>query len=241
MARVASLRAAQPYSCALSERGVSASDIAYKLRGNRCEGVFVAPIAGEVAMWPLGFHLADPVFPLDGPGNGPAHVPIRVWGIGGGTSVSVRLSSLDWRLHYHMDTNQVDAQGRYQWNTEVVRALPGHFESRNMAALACSNDCRADPATRFYPVTVGSPSPAGLIPTLVLQSSVALSQLSLIITRSGKKLPERIVGSDFEAHEPITLPLQGLLVPGDNEVILIGTDAAGERVASWWGTLVLPT
>jgi hypothetical protein len=221
------------YSCMLSARAVEVSEIGYRLRGDRCEGLFVVEVSGESQMRLIGFHLGEPTFDL----KSPLPVPIRVRSKASGASL--RMSSLEPHVRYQMDTDDLVAGKPYQWTTEIVRDSRVALSASAIAAIACTNGCRADDDTRYFPVTIGPEAGPAAAVTLVVRPTVSLNQLKLTVTRNHKVAFTGVVGARVSANEALPLSVD-VLARGINDVTLEGFDRRNQAIAIWYGRLEMP-
>jgi hypothetical protein len=227
--------------CLRNERGVADAELSYGPRGDRCEGVFVAPVSGAVGMVLVGFQLEPPAFDLDRDPD----VPLRVAGEPFGRDLSLQVRSVVWRVYYQMDTSAMGPRGVYRWSTEVIRRPQLRLGPDQIAALACTERCRDSSTTEFYPVQVGAgTNEAPRNATIVLQSTAELSQIRLTVFHGGRQIvrDQAVGGSSFPPDRPIRLALERWLQPGANEVSLIGIERLSrEAAASLRVRLVMPT
>jgi len=229
----------RPPDCLGTERGVAQAELAYRARGDRCEGLFVAPVSGSIGMVLVGFYDEPPAFDLD---RDP-EVLVRV-DPAPGRSLSLRVRSLVWRVYYQMDTSAFDPQGVYRWSTQMIRQPQLRLGPEQVAAVACTERCHDSARTQFFPVRIGAAStgrPRNA--TIVLQSSVELSQIRLSVFHGGRKIvTDQVVGgSSFPTDRPIRLPIGRWLRSGVNEVTLVGIERhSREAIAGFHAQLVVP-
>ncbi|HZT29784.1 MAG TPA: hypothetical protein VFA33_07875 [Bryobacteraceae bacterium] len=91
----------------------------YKLRGDRCEGVYIKEVAGSASLAVVSltesFANFDPA----------SAAPLRVeWQAPAGSSpVHLRAVALRRRTYYRMDTIRPSGSGSYSWNPGILAAL----------------------------------------------------------------------------------------------------------------------
>jgi hypothetical protein len=93
--------------------------LAYRLRGERCEGVYVRDVAGAGGFSVVGFIEASPT-PIGIERNEPLHL---AWEPSDDVIVNVRAVSLRRRLYYRMDARQPAGATGFDWPMDVVGAL----------------------------------------------------------------------------------------------------------------------
>jgi hypothetical protein len=226
------------YRCLLPNQPVADSAVGYKLRGSRCEGLYANLVDGEEGLWLVGFQTTSTAF------NPQTDSSVRISVPGGVPGpLLLQVSSVAWRVHYGMDTDSLD-RGAFDWSLDVFRNKAIGLGAEDIAAVACTNRCRRERTTMFVPVELRGPKGDAhkTAPTLILQAGVALSALYITVLHEGTTSPpDRPIGGTFlPAGRPIRLPLDDLL-PGDNDVELIGVEKAGvDSRVSWRGHLLIP-
>lgn len=91
--------------------------VGYRLRGDRCEGIYVAEVGGaslEVASLTLGSPARDPVVADSLLLRWEPPQPARVW---------VQAKGLKPRLYYRMDASRPPDASSYRWPTDLLRRL----------------------------------------------------------------------------------------------------------------------
>lgn len=115
--------AAPEVTCDGTIQGVAQDRLGYRLRGDRCEGIYWQPHSTPDNL---------PVLSIQ-EGNAPPRAPTlpsvvrlswsRAGKIAAGSIVRVRAVQLRPGLYYRMDTTRTYAAGGYDWSTDVVRDL----------------------------------------------------------------------------------------------------------------------
>jgi hypothetical protein len=159
----------------------------YRLRGDRCEGVFVQEVAGTpllVASFTASFDQFDVrtaqnlEIGWSAPIEGPVH--LRAYG-------------LRRKLYYRMDTTQPSTRRPYSWPADVLAAL--NIPQTEIGVVGWIRD-RVGKVDRdvYLPLQVGQKRPRPETYTLVLLPGVALSEVYVSVA---------IVGGDGRAAKYI--------------------------------------
>ena len=230
--------AGSSYRCLLPNQPVSDASVGYKLRGSRCEGLYANLVDGEEGLWLVGFQMKHNSFAP----STDASVKIKVGGASG-EPLLLQVSSIAWRVHYGMDTDNL-VGGTFDWSLDVFRNKAIGLGPDDVAAVACTNRCSRDGKTLFLPVEISRAGGARekVAATILLESRVELSALFMTVLHAGA-VPVRdkkVGGSYMPAGHPIFLPVDDLL-PGDNDVEVIGVEKAElDSRVSWRGHLLIP-
>jgi hypothetical protein len=99
-------------------RAADKSPHAYRLRGDRCEGLFVRPVALGSLLNIVSFTASFAEFDPSRAGE----LPIA-WPIPGPGQIQIRAQSQEPELHYRMDTIRPPNTTLYSWPTDVLRQL----------------------------------------------------------------------------------------------------------------------
>jgi hypothetical protein len=219
-------------------------DVAYKARGSRCEGIYISPVFGALNLRIVGFLIGHTQFAI----TGDAPIPLRVARAPGAGPTLLLVSSLNWQLHYQMDTSDIPLDGGFAWPTDVLRNPKVRLAPDDLTALACTNQCRPGPETVFYPVRVGARSiqvaSAAAEPIiLLLQSNVELSQVHFGIRQGDKEIAKdrKLPGQYFPTDRPIRLVLGQELPDGEIDISVVGRELnTRQAAASLRARLYLP-
>jgi hypothetical protein len=227
------------YRCLLSNKPVADASVGYRLRGSRCEGLYANLVDGEEGLWLVGFQTTSNAFEP----KSDRTVRISVNGAAPGPLL-LQVSSVARRVHYGMDTDSL-AGGVFDWSLDVFRNEAIGLGPGDIAAVACTNRCRRERKTLFLPVELRPPNGESrkTAPTIILRSRVELTGLYLTVLHAGTPpIRDKPIGSNYMPEgRPIPVPL-GELLPGDNDVELIGVEKADvDARVSWRGHLLIPT
>jgi hypothetical protein len=222
-------------TCMISERGVDDPEVSYKPRGSRCEGIYISPVFGALGMRIIGFQIGEGQLV----GTGEAPIRLRVDRAAAADPVSLMVSSLNWQLHYQMDTAEIPPDGLFAWPTDVLQNLKVRLGLGELTALACTNRCRPGPQTVFYPVRVGAP-PVVLARTateatvLLLQSTVELSQVHFSVRQGGKEIAKdrKLPSQYFPTDRPIRVVLGQEFPDGEIDVSFVGRELTTQQAAA---------
>jgi len=209
--------------------------LGYRQRGDRCEGIYWQPHAGETAIVVLAVTSGPPPPSIPGdalPVRWPAQVP-------GATDGDVQLEAVSVRrgLFYRMDAVGALKKGRYEWPTDVLRSVGlGASEFALQARVPVRVGAISWPA--YLPVGLGdlASSPGPL--TVRLASGVPLYRLSWECLRMdsggmpGTSLARGELEGPFPADQPFDLRLP---LPGFSGYCYL--DLKGAPMAGWTDTL----
>lgn len=199
--------------CALSVEVEEGSPVAYRARGNRCEGVYDQPVANRINLRIAGFHWGAPVFD---PAKDEA-VRVSVPPAEPGRTVQLRIVSTRRHDYYQMDTRAVGGDGTFSWPLDVVRQLDDPLQPFHAAALACVSDCDGGSAGRptLLPVSLGSMQAAPSQEkgsqrlTVIALADVELSKAEATLRQGEEVLFENraVGGRSLTPHRPIRIPV----------------------------------
>jgi hypothetical protein len=102
----------------------TADPYSYRLRGDRCEGIYVQEVAGAplaVVSWTESFSTY---------GFAPRQPLLLEWAFAGGGNVRLRAQSLRRRLYYQMDALRPPASKSYQWPLDLL-GIAGDSQGRS--------------------------------------------------------------------------------------------------------------
>ncbi|MCK9684582.1 hypothetical protein [Scleromatobacter humisilvae] len=212
-------------------RPVDDNPLGYRLRGNRCEGLYWSPHASDAAITVLAVATGAPAAAL--PGEGVLHLGWsgRVSGAIG-DAVQIQAISLRPGLFYRMDATASLGGGRFDWPTDVVRGLSLRGDE---IALRVQARARIGQVTWpiLLPLSLSGGATEGAGVRVLVTSTVALFAISwecLRIESSG--MPAQSVargraGGPFRADEVVTLEVAA---PGSREPCYL--DIVGEPVVA---------
>ncbi len=187
------------------ELRVSADDPnGYRLRGDRCEGLFIESVSGSLNLASL--HFAPRGFPVAfGETVGITSTPAA------DSAVRLRIVSLKRGVHYRMDTVRSPDAVAYSWSTDLVDSLALSDEDLGLLSWVVM-DVGGRPRTVYSPVLVDGGS--GRV-EVVIVPDVALDEVYVSLlatddrgTEGGYLEFERPVDLGwYPAHQPVSFPL----------------------------------
>lgn len=185
------------------------TDIAYKWRGDRCEGLYVIEVASRPRPQIIGFHTGlIPAASFKNSGKARVIVDAST----GSEAVSLRAVSLRPKTYYAMDTELPRGQWQYQWDSTILSMPPLNMRTNELGLLACTNDCRPDQSTKYFPAKLEQPAPTDRSQNIaIIRSSITLRDVSYTVQRvGGDVVLSRKLSGRFTAARPILLPLGNL-------------------------------
>ncbi|MEK6373851.1 MAG: hypothetical protein AABO58_14280 [Acidobacteriota bacterium] len=124
----------------------------YRLRGDRCEGIYVQP----VTVTPL---IVASFGQMNLPESLAANRTLLVEWAADGADVRLRANSLKPKTYYRMDSRQPAGSHSYRWPTDVLTALK--LTARDIGIVAWTEEKVGDTVRALYlPTRIGQP-PAG--------------------------------------------------------------------------------
>ena len=118
---------AQGRHCDQDLNPAATNPLAYRLRGDRCEGVYIQDVAAT-ALRVASFTESYESFDLA------AGRPLLVEWTPQGTAVHIRAQSLRSRLYYRMDSDRSAGSGSFSWPMDLLAAL--RLEKPELGVLA---------------------------------------------------------------------------------------------------------
>lgn len=227
---------AQPRHCDPDLPVSTSNPLAYRLRGERCEGVYVQEVsATPLAVVSLGqFTVPDP------PGRSLHLTWTPPAGKKAGASVRLRAASVRPRTYYRMDSEQPDGTTAFDWPTDVVSALG--LSWTDLGIVATTQETVGGRLRDVYlPVRIGTP-PAGRETTyeLALMPGGELSEVFVGLApvlpdgRPGSTAPMPLGYGYYPAGRSIRIPLGPVGEPGlyfvEIGATLRGGGAVGQEV-----------
>jgi hypothetical protein len=212
---------------------IPASDpvLSYQRRTNRCEGLFMQPVAVSANIRIVGYH----EHALDFKEGVSAPLRIVVNGAPAGRTVFIRAISTKFRQHYRMDA-QVSSATSFLWDRDILNKILTHHEELVMTACyrvtaesggSESNAC-SEPNMQLLPISiVADGSVSQPPPEIVLSAGVDLSKLYIRLTRipDGKVVIddlEVLRGRPLLALTPYRFPLSRFWQTGSYQIRVTG-------------------
>lgn len=233
-AAVPDLTFAQPRQISLCDidnaRPVGDPAIAYRRRGDRCEGVFAPTVSSSGNLRLLGFHQGR--FQAVRFGRATPRVSVKVQGHGNGApgEVLLRGSTLRPLTYYALDTYALGPSGEYSWSPEVLSAPSLALSANELAFTACTHRCRLSAGAAYLPVAMAAPGAASASGyTIVVQAQRELSSIEYEVSPAGgSALPRRNRSGPFPSRRSVALPL-GDLEPGRYSIRIVAHSDGGQR------------
>jgi hypothetical protein len=185
----------------------------YRLRGNRCEGIYIRLVGGApltIASWTQSFenyNLASPA-------------PLTMeWDIPSGKSVSLRAEGLRRRLYFRMDASP--SGNSFTWQTSLLTAL-GIVQSELGITASYRAAVNGEEHEILLPLRVAQKekSVSSGAYRLVLIPGEEFRELFVTLTsadsasRTPLKRDEPLRYGYYPADRPIEIPISGLTKPG---------------------------
>jgi hypothetical protein len=226
--------------CPKSVLPIADDGLKYKFRGDRCEGLFMQPVAAASHLEIIGYHEHAPAYlqksknPLRVSVTLPSSSDSRMfWQVAEveGNSAhtnSIALRALSAKQKYRMDA-EVQPGKPFLWDRNVLDMQQIDVLPKDLLMLACEESCyRAK--LRLLPASVVGDVPLPRqTPELVFRAAVDLSKLYVRITKlpNGNTITDEILrGQQVLAGTPQHIPLNPLIQgPGTYRVILTAIPA----------------
>jgi hypothetical protein len=205
----------------------------YKWRGDRCEGIFVQPVAGSA-----DFRLVSFSAGLDGSVDIGSTSALKLsWAPPASGDLSLHAASLRSRHYYRMDARRTVAQGvSYNWPTDVLRA---ENLKPNEIGVVASTQVAGFKDEIYIPLRVGASSDYKI--TLLAAAELSEVYISLSrLTPDGKavvqviKKQEPLRRAYYPASRGISMPLPAVTVAGYYRLEAAGILKNGGGVNNSW-------
>jgi hypothetical protein len=222
--------------CPKSVLPIADEALKYKLRGDRCEGLFMQPVAAASHLEIIGYHEHAPAYversknPLKVSVTLPSVSDSRLfWQVnepadGPAQTGPIALRALAVRQKYRMDA-EIHSGNTFLWDRNVLNMQQIDVLPRDMLILACEESCHR-PKLRLLPVSVvADVPPPRQAPELVFRAAVDLSKLYIQITKlpNGQTITDEVLrGQQVLAGAPQHIPL-GPLIRGGGTYRVIAT------------------
>ena len=190
----------------------------YRLRGDRCEGVYIKEVAGSsdlvVASFTESFEDFDPT----------SHKNVTVeWPALGADVVRIRAQALKYRLHYRMDTVRPPGSKSYAWSPDLLAAL--QIRRQDIGILGFTARLLGGVTREVYlPLRVSQQTKGARSRRyqFVLLPGQELSQVFLSLATVGKdgsvttflRKGETLGRSYYPAERPVSITFPELKAPG---------------------------
>jgi hypothetical protein len=186
--------------------------LGYRLRGDRCEGIYIQDVAGaplEVASFTKSFSDYDPA----------SKQAVKVeWDTpDAGVQTRLRAQSLRRRLYYRMDTLARSGSKTFTWPSDVLNALRLSREEIGIVGIARTSVGETQHDI-YLPLRVGQDRKASASGgyQLVLVPGVELKEIFVTLTaQHGKKSSvlkdgEALGYGFYPAERPVAIPISGV-------------------------------
>jgi hypothetical protein len=220
-------RTGQTASCDSLLEQPDGNPYGYRLRGDRCEGVFIRPVAGTsllVASFTRHFDQYDvtAVQNLDIGWSAPIEGPIQL-----------RAYGLRRKLYYRMDTTLPSARRSYAWPADVLSGLKIPQPELGVVGWIRNRVGRIDRDV-YLPLSIGPQRSRPDTYTLLLLPGVPLSEVYVSLApvgtdgRAAKYIrdEEPLKYNYYPAERSIDIPISRLPTPG-LYYVLIGAEIQG--------------
>jgi hypothetical protein len=135
--------------CPVEVRADPANPVAYKNRGDRCEGVFRQQVAASAQLSLIGVHRHAPDFKARSGKDlkiaSPPHLQ-------SGTALSLRILSSRPRQYYRLDAN-LTSGAAFLWKRDVIDNSALQLGPNDIKALLCDKSCSVR-EPKIYPVSI---------------------------------------------------------------------------------------
>lgn len=186
----------------------------YRLRGDRCEGIYVQQVSGTV----LALASLTESFEEYGLAAGGPALTVE-WTAPNGGNVRLRAQGIKRDLYYRMDTVRPSAPATYRWPSDILAAQ--RVAKRDVGVLGWTRRTLGDVERDVYlPLRIGqraAPSRADAY-ELVLFPTVTLKEVYLTLTQvDGAGRPSRVVREGaplqygyYPAERPVRITVANL-------------------------------
>lgn len=188
----------------------------YRLRGDRCEGIYVQEVGGSplfIASWTRSYAEYDPL----------SREPLRIeWdSVPGADSARLRAQGLRRRLYYRMDTVRPAASKSYKWPTDLLAGLGINKSDLGVVGISRVN-AKGEDKEVYLPLRItqgGGPERDGGY-RLVLLPGVELKEVFLTLTSSGSgkstvlKNAEPVGYGYYPADRAVEISIPGVQTKG---------------------------
>jgi hypothetical protein len=206
---------------------VADPEIAYRARGNRCEGIYAQPVSTSARLQIVGFHAGE--FPITPLGSNAPVVSVRTRQPNSSSDVLLQAIALRPLTFYAMDTTQLARDGTFNWDTSLLASSALALRANELGIVACTALCNpaADPV--YLPVAMTAP--AGRRQSdyfIVVQAQRELSSIDYEVTAGERRVRSGNVAGPFPSRRPIIVPV-GALDDGEYYLRLTGRADDGSR------------
>lgn len=229
---------AQSY-CDASLVGMTSSELGYRDRGNRCEGLYIEKVGGTtllLASFTESFEQYD----------SRSGKPIRIeWNRPlGNSTVRVRAQGLNSRLYYRMDTVQPAGSTSYTWPSHVLASL--NIGANDIGVLGSTKRAVGQTERDIYlPVRISQAGRAirkGSYQLIILPGVELQEMFITLATTQADGQPAKFIKDGeklgygfYPAERRIEIPVTGLTNPGTYYLHIGATiKSGGSATIEFW-------
>lgn len=220
--------AALSQECSLSASVSENTPLAYRPRGDRCEGMYSLKVANRINLSVVAYQLGGTLPPREEMGL----LEIGVGGAGFVNMPELRVISLKERVYYQMDTRSLSPDGRFAWSLELLNSLQIRLNLRDLGAVACAPSCvEQNEGTLIAPVFFSSAnSGVGDYANVFVISDVELESIEADLTIGDELVLSeyRFGGRFLPAKRALRLRLP-IWEEGVAELVLRAVTRGGQR------------
>lgn len=170
-------------SCVPTVQPSTDADVAYRDRGDRCEGLYQQPVAASAGLKIIGLHGNAPRFAAGS--RAPLLVAATVQEL---KNLNLRIVSRQPQKYYRLDAS-LGLASKFIWKRDVINDVRVGISQYDIAALMCEGSCETK-ALRIYPVAIAEHISAPVIgATVWLRSAVNLKKLAVTVEGEHGILP----------------------------------------------------
>jgi hypothetical protein len=179
---------------------IGGEKLKYQDRGDRCEGLFVQPVAASAHIKIVAFFDHTPALSekIDNT------ISLVALGATSESHISFRSVSARYRQYYRMDAKAGPA-GRFVWKTDIVNAL--HLATKELMVLACEDGCDLVEPHLLPILGLDGDPKATKNHVLIFTSAVDLAKVFVKLTHIS---PSQTIENDHDLLEGQILPAGGL-------------------------------
>jgi hypothetical protein len=208
------------------------TELGYRLRGERCEGVYAQGLSAgsELTIIGLMARASDLEF------RSVSNVQVR-WRPVAGQNVRIQAHSLRWRTYYRMDTVRPGTSTVFRWPTSILGPL--QLRQREIAVLAWIDVPGSTRGRIHLPIRMDTASQTRSIASyqLTVVPGTDFSAVRMTLRRRTPDGSTETIGNpdvelglgSYPARRPfpVLIPLRGTLLVGEYEVELTGQRTGG--------------
>ena len=207
--------------CRPDVKPASTDELAYKERGDRCEGLFAQKVSAT-GLRIAAFHEHPAVFDENS-------LALNILSPGMSSSKTLTATSLRPKQYYRMDTAYVGAN--FSLTLDLVRHPQINIDPPELAAVICKEGCDSSLPT-LVPASFAQNTPFN--PYIALVANLELFELEISITddETGEVLFDKeMLGSrTWPAARPATFPLKPYLERRESVIFKVIATGRGNKI-----------